>query len=134
MTVDSTNIERWDLEHYLGSQPYEDEVLLAFHEEVARRLRAEPEAVLASARKLLERWASLDDSTHAEHAYWRRWKDLLDLDDQERIARAIVEVSDEGRYIRQCSPFARSLGDEQRRAIRRDCEQRVRRRFGSTGR
>ena len=52
MTVGSTNTERWDLEHYLGSQPYEDEVLLAFHEEVARRLRAEPEAVLRALQRV----------------------------------------------------------------------------------
>ena len=133
MAVPGVDIEAVRLDHYLGSQQYEDEVLLAFHEAVARRLCARQEGVLAEARALLERWSGLDDFTQAEHSYMRRWKALLELGDAELIASAIVERSDEGRFLRQCSPFARSLSDDERLSIRRECEARVRSRLGPSG-
>jgi hypothetical protein len=122
-----------DAERYLGSQQFEDDVLLALHEAVARRITAEPERVLEDARVRLARWTARDEFTGAERAYFGRWSTLLDRD-ASNIVAAIVERSDEGRFRRQCSPFAGALDDDERAAIRKRCEEDVRHSLGAVRR
>ena len=73
----------------------------ALHREVARRVRERPE-LLDEARARVEGW--LRDGSVAQ-PYARAWCEILSSD-LGRILDAIVDPSERGRDLRQCSPFA----------------------------
>lgn len=74
---------------------------LALHREVARRIRERPE-LLDEVRARVEAW--LRDGSVAI-PYARSWWEILSRD-LERIVEAILDPSERGRDLRQCTPFA----------------------------
>lgn len=74
---------------------------LALHHEVARRIREHPE-LLDGIRARVAAW--LGDGSVAR-PYARAWWEIL-AGDLERILEAIVDPSERGRDLRQCTPFA----------------------------
>jgi hypothetical protein len=87
---------------------------LALHREVARRLREDPE-VLERARARVRAW-SQDDSVSQ---YWVEvWATVLSGSVDEVVA-AITDTSEEGRAMRQSTPFAGALDARTRWAILR---------------
>jgi hypothetical protein len=74
---------------------------LALHQEVARRIRAQPE-LLTAVRARVEGW--LRDGSVAR-PYAEAWRDILSCD-LEVILAAIVDPGERGRDLRQCTPFA----------------------------
>ena len=97
---------------------YYNDVSLAFHREIARRLRADP-SLLATARGLLAeriycRWSDHLDSANIE------WSLVL-VRDAAAVA-AIIEAEDvEGQRLRQATPVLSMLPSEDRKAIRTAC-------------
>ena len=55
----------------LGSHAFLDEFALAYHRAVAHRLRAEPSAVLAQARRNLDRWTEGDAFGPGDGPLWK---------------------------------------------------------------
>lgn len=74
---------------------------LALHHEVARRIRERPE-LLGEVRARVESWLR-DGSVALPHA--QSWWEILSHD-LERILEAILDPSERGRDLRQCTPFA----------------------------
>jgi hypothetical protein len=74
---------------------------LALHREVARRIREHPE-LLEGVRTRVEAW--LEDGSVA-HSYARAWMEIL-ARDLEQILESIIDPSERGRDLRQCTPFA----------------------------
>ncbi|KIG13310.1 hypothetical protein DB30_00358 [Enhygromyxa salina] len=77
---------------------------LAAHQLIAARLADEPE-LLEMARERVASW--LEDRSVAR-AYAEAWRDLL-ARDVAGIAVAIIDPSEHGRALRQCTPFAGAL-------------------------
>lgn len=74
---------------------------LALHREVARRLRERPE-LLDEVRARVESW--LRDGTVAL-PYAQSWREILERS-LDHILEALVDPSERGRDLRQCTPFA----------------------------
>src|SRR5258708_7795346 len=98
-------------------------VNLAYHKEVAERLRAAPDDVLAIARDNLRRW--LANYEPGEGRCFEEWRDLLDRCTLDQLVAIITEDSDEGQRLRQSTPFAGILSLEERREIVRRCEEKA---------
>lgn len=110
----------WRYEPKTGAQ--HDEALtreerrsLALHRAVAAKLAADPAGVLARARRNLEvmRRANQDGGAEAWFAEWaRRLRGPL-----AGVIEALVSHEEHARDLRQVTPFAGVLSDEERRAI-----------------
>jgi hypothetical protein len=83
---------------------------LAYHEVVAERLS---EAMVEEARERIE---SLASDGHLRPRYAERWRKLLSRP-LPAIAAAICADDEEGRDLRQNSPFAGVLNEQERRRI-----------------
>jgi hypothetical protein len=105
-----------------GSHQFLDALALAYHRAVAMRLRAEPEAVIRVARENLARWLSSGSFDAGTAASLHEWEELLDTSDSEQLIAVITEESDQGQRLRQSSPFAGVLTDEERLEIMAACE------------
>ncbi|HYP55686.1 MAG TPA: hypothetical protein VEQ41_05205 [Solirubrobacterales bacterium] len=82
----------------------------AFHEVIARRL---DETTLEDAREEVERLAG---GGHLRERYAKRWRELL-AGSPDEVAAAIVADTPEGRDLRQNSPFAGVVNEQERRRI-----------------
>jgi hypothetical protein len=83
---------------------------LAYHEAVAARLDAR---LIDQARERLDRWRRTEK---IHPAYASRWAEILSLPPAE-VARVITSDSADARDLRQSSPFAGALHEEERRQI-----------------
>jgi hypothetical protein len=77
---------------------------LAAHQLIADRLAAEP-GLVQMARERVESW--LADGSVAR-PYAQAWQDIL-AGDAASIRRALVDDTERGRALRQCTPFAGSI-------------------------
>ena len=83
---------------------------LAYHRAVAARL---DERLVREARERLERWRR----TKAIHpAYAGRWEEILSRPPED-VAGIIASDTPDGRTLRQSSPFAGALHEDERRSI-----------------
>lgn len=90
---------------------------LALHREVARQVRERPE-LLVPIRARVEGW--LRDRSVAQ-PYAQAWAEIL-AREPEAIVEAIVDPSERGRDLRQCTPFAGILDPRTRWRILRELE------------
>jgi len=92
--------------------------ILARHRIIARRLQADPTAVLAHARANLQRW-SRDYPEDQPPGWLQEWRELLEhpLAD---ILEALTADSENARRLRSSSPFAGIIGPRERWAIHRE--------------
>lgn len=90
---------------------------LALHQAVAERLKADPDGVRRRARQNLEVIRQADHGGHGA-LYNDAWSDLLEgpLD---RLLPVLTGTDAASRRLRQSSPFAGILSDEERLAILR---------------
>ena len=109
----------------LGSHAFLDEFALAYHNAVAKRLRAEPEAVLERARQNLNRWTEGDAFGPGEQASLEEWREILGEADVDHLIETITDTSEEGQRLRSSSPFVGALSPEERLEILAACEQRA---------
>lgn len=92
---------------------------LAFHRLVAERL---DERLVEDARRRLKRWRA---QGRIDPRWADEWERILSMP-LSRIARAIGADSSRGRELRQASPFAGVLTEQERRALTQAVEQRAR--------
>lgn len=85
---------------------------LAYHQAIAGRLNRE---LVDSARHRLWIW---EDRGTIDPSYGERWDQILSLP-VDRIRKVMVADSDEGRDLRQNSPFAGELSEPERREVLR---------------
>lgn len=92
---------------------------LAYHRLVARRL---DERLVDDARKRLHRWR---ESGRIHPRWAAQWESVLTLP-LPRIAKKIGADTEQARELRQTSPFAGALTEQERRRVLRAVEERVR--------
>jgi hypothetical protein len=109
----------------LGSHAFLDEFALAYHRAVAKRLRAEPEAVLERAHRNLSQWMEGDAFGAGEQAALEEWREILGEADVDHLIEIMTDASDEGQRLRSSSPFVGTLSPEERLEILAACEQRA---------
>lgn len=85
---------------------------LRMHRLVAERFRQEPEEVIRRALKNLERWHQMG----VECDDFEVWRKLLNGSPQE-LAEALTSSSEDAIRLRQSSPFAGLIPDDERRRI-----------------
>ncbi len=102
------------------SHQFLDRYNLLYHIEVARRLHANPQAILARARQNLERWLPAHADSFSEHAL-QEWCGLLDQLNVVDLMKLITEDSDEGQRLRQSTPFTGILTETERTELWRRC-------------
>jgi hypothetical protein len=101
--------------HHLGEQRS-----LAMHRAIAERLASHPSLVEA-ARARVKGWLE----TGAVHPTYARAWDAILREPFDRIAQALVDESEQGRALRQVSPFAGALAPRERWRIRREVASRL---------
>lgn len=101
----------------VGGHALADATSLALHEEVARRLLADPE-VLRRARARVAAWG---DEVHPH--YRARWSEVLSSTNGE-ICALLTADSEEARDLRQVSPFAGAIDAATRWRIWREVRRR----------
>lgn len=93
-----------------------DERSLAMHEVIARELRAEPAKL-----KLVEAWIRrfLDDPVYSPHGKdaLAEWLEVIRERGLPGVLEALSDDSEEGRRMRQSSPFAVVMPQDERRQI-----------------
>lgn len=113
--ADALGGDRAGGEEARGVQPAEGHLTaerrgLAYHALLAERL---DEAALEEARERVEQ---LSTEGHLHPRYAKRWRELL-ASSPEEVAAALTADSQEGRDLRQNSPFAGVLNEQERRQI-----------------
>ena len=98
-----------------------DQIKLAQHKLIAKKLQENPEAILALARRNLRRYI---DRRPAPAAFlWREWRTLLDQNSIDRIVAVMTAKTQKAAELRQASPFAGALTREEiARTIQREKE------------
>ncbi|GIF18667.1 excisionase family DNA binding protein [Actinoplanes tereljensis] len=85
------------------------------HQAVAGNLVADPDLVLAKARENLDRLLRIHRNTMAE-VWLKRWQERID-EGPGAVLRALTSEEPESLELRQNSPFAGVLPQEQRRKV-----------------
>lgn len=108
----------------IGSHQFLDELALAYHRVIAARLVASPEEVIGLARENLNRWIQVHEGTGTVYAL-KEWQALLNTKTIPELVAIITQDSDEGQRLRQSTPFAGVLSDQERKEIMTRCEERA---------
>jgi hypothetical protein len=82
------------------------------HRLIAKKLRENPEAVLGLARRNLRRYIGRRRPAPAT-SLWREWLSLLEQNSIDRIVAVITAKTDKAAELRQASPFAGALTQEE---------------------
>ncbi len=107
----------------IDSHQFIDFVNLAYHREVAARLLANPEAVLERARNNLRRWLLAYEPGEPDAQCFEEWQSLLETKTVPELMAIITQDSDEGQRLRSSTPFAGVLSLEERKELRKRCEE-----------
>jgi hypothetical protein len=106
----------------VDSHQFLDRLALAYHHAIAERLLASPEEVLGVARDNLLRWIQRHAGTGTVQAL-KEWQDLIETRTVAELAAIMTDDSDEGQRLRQSTPFAGVLSDDERREVFDRCEE-----------
>jgi frataxin-like iron-binding protein CyaY len=109
----------------VGSHQFLDKVSLAYHQEVAVRLRATPDVIIARARGNLQRWLAAHEPGAAEARCLEEWQYLLETRSISELISILTEDSDEWQRLRQSTPFTGILSTRERRELVKRCEERT---------
>ena len=98
-----------------------DQVKLAQHKLIAKKLREHPEPIIALARRNLQRYIA---RRPAPATYlWREWRTILEQNSVDQIIAAMTAKTQKATELRQASPFAGALSPEEiARTIQREKE------------
>jgi len=99
-----------------------DQIKLAQHKLIAKKLQENPEAILTLARRNLRRY--IDRRPVPASYLWREWRrTLLEENSIERIVAVMTAKTQRATELRQASPFAGALTHEEiARTIQREKE------------
>jgi hypothetical protein len=89
-----------------------DQIKLVQHKLIAKKLRENPEAVLGLARRNLRRYIGRRRPAPAT-SLWREWLTLLEQNSIDRIVAVMTAKTDKAAELRQASPFAGALTQEE---------------------
>lgn len=87
-----------------------DQIKLAQHRLIAKKLQENPERILALARRNLQRY--IKGRTAPATSLWREWRTLLEQDSIDRIVAVMTAKTQKATELRQASPFAGALSQE----------------------
>lgn len=107
-----------------GSHQFIDMVNLAYHQEIAARLRAMPDEILGRARGNLKRWLAAHAGTSTARAL-KEWESLIETRTIPELIAIITEDSDQGQRLRQSTPFVGVLSPQERKDLFTRCEKEV---------
>jgi hypothetical protein len=93
-----------------------EERSLALHREIARRIRSNPD-LLSSVRERLSKDIRSGRFSISLTDAMQEWLDLLDSSSVEQLPELLVDEGENGRRLRQSTPFAGILTKEERRRI-----------------
>jgi hypothetical protein len=108
-----------------GSHQFIDLVNLAYHREIAARLRVTPDGILARARSNLKRWLANYEPGSAEARCFEEWMHLLETRTVLELIAIITADTEEGQRLRQSTPFTGILSSQTRKEIVKRCEERA---------
>ena len=98
-----------------------DQIKLAQHKLIAKKLREHPETILALARRNLQRY--IGNRPAPATSLWREWRTLLEENSIDRIIGVMTAKTQKATELRQASPFAGALRQEEiARTIQREKE------------
>lgn len=83
---------------------------LRFHRAIAERLRKDPEAALAIARRNLARW----QATMGPMPYYKEWEEILETRSVSDLIDMITGDDEQGQRLRQSTPFVGVVTAEER--------------------
>jgi hypothetical protein len=89
-----------------------DQIKLAQHKLIAKKLRENPETILGLARRNLRRYIGRRRPAPAT-SLWREWLTLLEQNSIDRIVAVMTAKTDKAAELRQASPFAGALTQEE---------------------
>jgi hypothetical protein len=99
-----------------------DQIRLAQHKLIAKRLRENPEAVLGLACRNLRRYIGRPRPAPAT-SLWREWLTLFEQNSVNRIVAVMTAKTEKAAELRQASPFAGALTQEEiARTVHREKE------------
>lgn len=88
-----------------------DQIKLAQHKLIAKKLRENPEPIVALARRNLRRYIA---RRPAPASYlWREWLALLEQNSVDRVVAVMTAKTEKATELRQASPFAGALTQEE---------------------
>jgi hypothetical protein len=93
-----------------------EERSLALHREIAQRIRSNPD-LLSSVRERLSKDIRSGRFSISLIDAMQEWLDLLDSSSVEQLLELLVDEGEDGRRLRQSTPFAGILTKEERRRI-----------------
>ena len=100
---------------------FRDQIKLAQHKLIAKKLQENPEAILALALGNLRRY--IDGRPAPASSLWREWQTLLEENSIDRIVSVMTAKTQKATELRQASPFAGALSAEEvGRTIHREKE------------
>jgi hypothetical protein len=91
---------------------------LAFHAAIAEKLRADPKLLEKVRDRLRGMLADERVSISTRDAY-REWLDVIEQHSFEEVLSLLVDPGEEGKRLRQSTPFAGMLSKTEREAITR---------------
>jgi hypothetical protein len=89
-----------------------DQIKLAQHRVIAKKLRENPEAVFGLARRNLRRYIGHRRPAPAT-SLWREWLTLLEQNSIDRIVTVMTAKTEKAAELRQASPFAGVLSPQE---------------------
>ena len=87
-----------------------DQIKLAQHKPIAKKLRENPETILALARRNLQRY--IGERPAPATSLWREWRTLLEENSIDRIVAVMTAKTQKAAELRQASVFAGALTQE----------------------
>jgi hypothetical protein len=91
---------------------------LAFHVAIAEKLRTDPK-LLEKVRDRLQAMLSDDRVSISTRDAYREWLEVIEQHSLEVVLTLLVDPGDEGKRLRQSTPFAGILSKAEREAITR---------------
>lgn len=88
-----------------------DHIKLVQHKLIAKKLRENPEPILALARRNLQRYVR--DRPAPVTYLWREWRTILEQKSIDRIIAVMTAKTQKAAELRQASPFAGALTAEE---------------------
>jgi hypothetical protein len=89
-----------------------DQIKLAQHRLIAKKLQENPEAVLGLARRNLRRYMARRRPAPATYL-WREWLALLEQNSIDHLIAVMTAKTQKATELRQASPFAGALSQEE---------------------
>jgi len=103
------------------SHPWHDQLGLRYHRAIAEKIRVHSELRRIAVGNI-DRWTARNDYPRSVVAALRHWRELLTTAPVAQLIAAMTDPSEHGHQMRQNTPFAGILTQDERRRIREEYE------------